>query len=260
MSTYHTRPKFSSGAILRNEYLVALELQSFDFPGLLFKGYGNGILSGCELSTTSDTVMMGPGVISYEGALYGIHEPISVKYLPTDETRYLKLYIGSNEGNSTCIVRRFSLKLSDKDTLGSGEFELCRFRLQPGAYLRCTYTDFRDRDTLYDTLNVIHSTYAALEGNGLSPAITKAYAEEVLRIAEIPALDAAVCINWLAQQYALPAKVILSYLKRCDCIDGETSDNQELYQGLLTRLEQLKEGGDMPQKNRRSGRRTILVD
>ena len=260
MSTYHRRPQFSSGAILRNEYLVALEQQSFDFPGLLFRGYGNGILSGCELSTTSDTIMMGPGVISYERVLYGIYEPLSVKYLPTDEIKYLKLYIGSNEGNSTCIVRRFSLKLADKATLGSGEFELCRFRLQPGAYLRCTYTDFRDRDTLYDTLNVIHSTYAALEGNGLSPAITKAYAEEVLRIADIPALDAAVCINWQAQQYALPARAVCSYLKRCGCMDDETNDNQELYQGLLTRLEQLKEGGNAPQRSRRSGRRTIIVE
>ena len=260
MSTYHRRPKFSSGAILRNEYLVALEQQSFDFPGLLFRGYGNGILSGCELSTTSDTIMMGPGVISYEGVLYGIHEPLSVKYLPTDEIKYLKLYIGSNEGNSNCIVRRFSLKLADQGALGSGEFELCRFRLQPGAYLRCTCTDFRDRDTLYDTLNIIHSTYAALESNGLSPAITKAYAEEVLGIADVPALDAAVCINWLAQQYALPAKVVQSYLKRCDCMDDETTGNQELYQGLLTRLEQLKEGGNAPQRNRRSGRRTIIVE
>lgn len=260
MSTYHTRPKFSSGTILRNEYLVALEQQSFDFPGLLFRGYGNGILSGCELSTTSDTITMGPGVISYAGALYGIHEPLCVPYLPTDETRYLKLYIGSNEGSSTCVVRRFSLKLADKDTISSGEFELCRFRLQPGAYLRCSYTDFRDRDTLYDTLNVIHSTYAAPEGTGLSPALTKAYAEEVLSIGEIPALDAAVCINWLAQQYALPAKAVRSYLKRCDCMDDERNDNQVLYQGLLSRLEQLKEGGDTPPKSRRSGRRTIMVD
>lgn len=260
MSTYHTRPKFSPGTILRNEYLAALEQQSFDFPGLLFRGYGNGILSGCELSTTSDTIMMGPGVISYEGALYGIHEPLCVPYLPTDETRYLKLYIGSNEGGSTCVVRRFSLKLADKDTIGSGEFELCRFRLQPGAYLRCTYTDFRDRDTLYDTLNVIHSTYAAPEGTGLPPALTKAYAEEALGIAEIPALDAAVCISWLAQQYALPAKAVRSYLRRCDCMDDELNDNQELYQGLLNRLEQLKEGGDAPPKSRRSGRRTIMVD
>lgn len=260
MSTYHTRPKFSPGTILRNEYLAALEQQSFDFPGLLFRGYGNGILSGCELSTTSDTIMMGPGVISYEGELYGIHEPLCVPYLPTDETRYLKLYIGSNEGGSTCIVRRFSLKLADKDTIGSGEFELCRFRLQPGAYLRCTYTDFRDRDTLYDTLNVIHSTYAAPEGTGLPPALTKAYAEEALGIAEIPALDAAVCISWLAQQYALPAKAVRSYLRRCDCMDDELNDNQELYQGLLNRLEQLKEGGDAPPKSRRSGRRTIIVD
>lgn len=260
MSTYHRRPKFSSGAILRNEYLVALEQQSFDFPGLLFRGYGNGILSGCELSTTSDTIMMGPGVVSYEGTLYGIYEPISVKYLPTDETRYLKLYVGSNEGNSTCIMRRFSLRLADKDTSGSGEFELCRFRLQPGAYLRCTYTDFRDRDTLYDTLNIIHSTYAAPEGNGLSPAITKAYAEEVLEIAEIPALDAAVCINWLAQQYALPVKAVQSYLIRCGCLDGKTCGCQELYQGLLSRMEQLKEGGNTPKKDRRPGRRPIMVD
>ena len=117
-----------------------------------------------------------------------------------------------------------------------------------------------DRDTLYDTLNVIHSTYAALEGNGLSPAITKAYAEEVLRIADIPALDAAVCINWQAQQYALPARAVCSYLKRCGCMDDETNDNQELYQGLLTRLEQLKEGGNAPQRSRRSGRRTIIVE
>lgn len=260
MSTYYRRPRFSYGKLLRNEHLVALERQSFDFPALLFDGWGNGVISGCRLSTTMDTVTMGPGVVCFEGVLYGVQEPISVEYYPTDETRYLKLYIGSNEGNEACDTRRFTLKLSEQEQLGSGELELCRFRLQPGAYLRCNYTDFRDRETLYDTLNIIHSTYSAHGGDGLNPAITRAYAKEILRIGGVPDFDAAICISWLNANYAISQQVVQSYLKHVGYIVNGILSKQGLFEALLTRLEQLEAGSGQEQKCVRTGRKRILVD
>ena len=261
VSSYYKRPRFSAGKLLRTEHMAALEWQSFEFPSLFFQGWGNGILAGCNLSTTADTVTMGPGVICFEGELFGIQEPVSIEYYPTDKIRYLKLYIGSNEGNDTCDVRRFSLSLSDHERLGSGELELCRFRLQPGAYLRCAYTDFRDRETLYDTLNTIYESWSAPGGTSLSPDITRAYAKEALAIGKIPDLDASICLQWLNGQFAVSRQMIQHYLARFSCVELEQGiDNKTLFQGLLARLEQLKEekGQIAPQK--KSGRRTILVE
>lgn len=261
MSSYYKRPRFSAGKLLRTEHLVALEQQSFEFPSLFFQGWGNGILTGCNLYTTADTVTMGPGVICFEGELFGIHEPVTAEYYPTDKTRYLKLYIGSNEGNDTCDIRRFSLSLSDHERLGSGELELCRFRLQPGAYLRCAYTDFRDRETLYDTLNTIHESWSAPGGTSLSPDVTQAYAKEALAIGQIPELDAAICLQWLSGRFAVSRLMIQHYLTRFSCIElGQEADNGALFQGLLTRLQQLRSETGQENKRAKAGRKMILVD
>lgn len=261
VSTYYKRPRFSAGKLLRTEHMAALEWQSFEFPALFFQGWGNGILSGCGLSTTENTVTMGPGVVCFEGGLFGIREPISTEYYPTDEVRYLRLYIGSNEGNDTCDVRRFSLLLSDQERPGSGELELCRFRLQPGAYLRCSYTNFRDRETLYDTLNTIHESWSAPGGTGLSPGITRAYAEEALAIGGLPELDAAVCLQWLDGRFAVSGRMIRHYLARFSCVEpGREADNEALFRGLLSRLGQLKEENGQTAPQKKSGRRTILVE
>ena len=261
MSSYYKRPRFSSGKLLRAEHMGALEWQCFEFPSLFFQGWGNGVLAGCKLLTTEDTVTMGPGIVRFEGELFGVREPVSVEYYPTDEIRYLKLYIGSNEGNDTCDIRRFSLILSDHERLGSGESELCRLRLQPGAYLRCAYTDFRDRETLYDTLNTIHESWSAPGGTSLSPDITAAYAEEALAIGGIPDLDIAVCLHWLDPKFAVSKKVIQHYLAHHSCLEiGQEVDNKVLFQGLLTRLEQLKTGRGQGTRNAKPARRMILVD
>lgn len=261
MSPYYKRPRFSSGKLLRAEHMSALEWQCFELPPLFFQGWGNGILAGCQLFTTTDTVTMGPGVICFEGELFGIREPVSMEYYPTDETRYLKLYIGSNEGNDTCDMRRFSLMLTAHERLGSGELELCRFRLQPGAYLRCAYTGFRDRETLYDTLNTIHESWSAPGGTSLSPDIVAAYAEEALSIGHIPDFDAALCIQWLDQKFAVPRRTIQRYLARVACVElGEEADNRTLFQGLMARLEQLKNGHEQKPSQTKSVRKMILVD
>lgn len=259
MSTYHKRPQFSLGKILRGSALQSLEQQCYDFPNLMFQNYGNGILTGCSLSTTLDTVTMGPGIISFEGEIYGIHEPISIEYSPTDTTCYLKLYIGNKEDAESCIMRRFSLRLTEQEVLGSGELELCRFRLQQGAYLRCDYVDFRDRDTIYDTMNTIHSTYAVPRGTGLSPEITRAYAKEVLSINVIPELDAMLCITWVDGKFAASGDTIKYYLQQSGCIENSLPGNQELFQGLLMRLRQLKEGKSSASSTQLPGRRKIMM-
>lgn len=261
VSSYYKRPRFSAGKLLRTEHMSALEWQSFEFPSLFFQGWGNGILAGCNLSTTADTVTMGPGVVCFEGELFGIQKSISIEYYPTDKIQYLKLYIGSNEGNDTCDVRRFSLSLSDHERLGSGELELCRFRLQSGAYLRCVYTDFRDRETLYDTLNTIYESWSAPGGTSLSPDITQAYAKEALSIEKIPDLDEAICLQWLNEQFAVSRWMIQHYLARYSCVElGQEMDNKTLFQGLLTRLEQLKEDNVQTTPQKKSYRRMILVE
>ena len=56
-------PVFNDIHILRKSMLEALSDQAFLANQLLYQGYGDGILSGCKLTTTMDTIILNQGVL-----------------------------------------------------------------------------------------------------------------------------------------------------------------------------------------------------
>lgn len=60
-------PLFDKGAILRADMMVELANYAYLFGDILYDGYSDGILSGCRLTTTKDTIVVNPGIIRYVG-------------------------------------------------------------------------------------------------------------------------------------------------------------------------------------------------
>lgn len=90
-------PLFDKGAILRSDMMAELASYAYLFGDILFDGYADGILSGCHLTTTKDTIVVNPGIIRHAGKNFLIKDPIYVAYAPTNTTTILKMnFLGEN--------------------------------------------------------------------------------------------------------------------------------------------------------------------
>ena len=102
-------PVFKEAHILRKSMLEALSDYAYLSGKLLHKGYGDGILSGCELTTTEDRIILNEGALLYQGEMFFIKEPAEVSYFPTNTTTILKLYISDRRRSTVFYTRRWSL-------------------------------------------------------------------------------------------------------------------------------------------------------
>ena len=173
-------PEFHSGHILKREMMAELSAYLYCLGPLLYQNCADGIVSGCMLTTTEDSIVVNPGIIRYEGDFYLIREPQFALYTPTNTTRVLNLVFHDQVQTDSFVTREIELAFTEGASSEKRYLELCRFKLQPGARLRYTYTSFADRETEYDTLNIIHAPFCGMGRHTLSPEITAHFAREAL--------------------------------------------------------------------------------
>ncbi len=225
-------PVFQDAHILRKTMLEALSDHAYLSHRLVYQGYGDGILSGCELTATQDRVILNEGTVFYKGEMFLIKEPVDVPYFPTNTTTVLKLYISEPKEDRSLRYREMDLKLTEKDIAGEG-IELCRFKLQVGARLRFQYQDFFDRQTEFDTLNIIHAPYAVKDGSSLSPEITRAFAKEMLSIKNLPGEDVQFCLQLLGRERPAEKEMLAAYISWREGKALKEQSNEALYRGLV---------------------------
>ncbi len=242
-----TIPLFQDAHLLRRGMLEALSDYTFLFQEYIYKGYGDGILTGCELTATEDVIILGKGILLFENRPYLLKEPMMATYHPTNNLTMLKLKFSDEMRDPNYIYREMELAFSDQTNMQKGEMELCRFTLQEGARLRYRYRDFEDRDTIYDTLNRVHVPYASLGGSTLSPDITRSFAAEMLELSSITDYDALFCTQILGQNQPLGPEALRAYLRRKGTEEPIGGTNHELYMGLADILKRAR-GEHKPQE------------
>lgn len=253
-------PLFEKGAILRTEMLSELAEHAYRFGDLLHEGQSDGVVAGCRLTTTKDSIIVNPGVVLSGGRVYLIKEPAFVSYAPTNATVVLKLEFHGESRSDSFIFHDVELTLDTDTASREGQLELCRFKLQPGAYLRYEYTDFNDRATEYDTLNTLHVPYSSGGRATLSPEISFAFAEELMGTRPSDPLDAAFCLQALDRSRPVAAETIAGYLAlRLGEPMDNFSSNGKLYDGLRRVLMEAKRGGGKARESVRP-RRKVLVE
>lgn len=232
-------PVFRDLHILRKSMLEALADYAFLADQLLHKDYGDGILAGCELTTTEDSIFLREGVLFYEGQMFLIKEPMAVTYHPTNTTMVLKVCFSEEHTDGNFIYREIDLFLTEQTELQKGELELCRFKLQEGAVLRYRYQNFEDRNTEFDTLNTIHAAYSVKGGTTLSPEILREFAEEMLKAEELSELDTLFCLQLLGQEHPVGLPALAAYVKRRDKKKLKELSNLILYKELARILKEV---------------------
>lgn len=252
-------PLFREGYLLRTQMLEAFTDYSFRFGELLYTGYANGIISGCRLTTTQDTIIVHPGLVLFYGKVFYIKEPTFVNYAPTDELRILNLHYLGEERTEFMIRYEMELSLDEDPSQKEGQIELCRFTLQQGAYLRCQYQDFEDWGTEYDTLSMVHAQYASPGHSTLHPELTKAFAREMLSCTPQDQIDINFCLEILGRAEPVCAEALTAYICLRNGGTPVNAENAEMYRGLLEILREVKSGGGQ-KKTAGKKHRSILIE
>ena len=235
-------PLFEDGHILRREMLIALSDYAFLTNRLLHKGYADGILAGCELTTTGDEIILQTGILFFQGQAYLIKEPVATAYYPTNKAVILKISISDENKDQSFTYRQLDLHLTEQTHLQQNELELCRFTLQQGAELRDRYQNFEDRGTMFDTLNRIHVPYSVKRESTLSGDITRSFAEEMLALRQITDFDTLFCMQIMNQPYPASKDALIAYLRHVLKKELHDRSNQTIYQELVTVLRGRKSG------------------
>lgn len=235
-------PEFREVHILRKNMLESVADYAFLGNQLLYRGYGDGILSGCELTTTKDTIVLNEGVILYGEEIYLLKEKMSIPYYPTNTTVVLKLRFSEEIRDESFRYRDVRLLLTEETEERRGELELCRFKLQEGARLRYEYQDFEDRDTEFDTLNTIYAPHSTKGGSSLSPDILHGFAMELLKEKNISETDRFVCFQILAMDRAISSTMLTAYIESRRGKDMKHPSNHQIYRELVKILKEVREG------------------
>lgn len=252
-------PLFQDAHLLRRSMLEALSDHVFLFPEYQYRGYSDGILAGCELDTTRDTIILNEGILLYEKKLYLVKEPMKIKYHPTNILTILKLRFSDEMRDANFIYREMELVFSGQEKMLKGELELCRFTLQEGARLRCEYQDFEDRDTIYDTLNRVYVPYASAGQSTLSSDITKDFAREMLEIPSITDFDASFCIQILGQNQPVSREALEAYLWRKGVKELSEHSNHGIYRELVKILKKAS-GNEQPKEKKQRKEWRVIIE
>lgn len=252
-------PLFEYAHILRIPMLTELRDYAFEYGRLIHEGYSNGIVGGCAVTATNDTITLNRGVIRYGEQMYLIVEPITLPYYPTDVWTVFKLEFKDEARREGYIYRAVEASLCDNLKLRAEEMEICRFKLKQGARLRIAYIDFADRATEFDTVITLHVPYSAYETSSLSPAITRAFAKEAIPYAT-EALDTAFLLQALNAATSLPRETLLFYIAAKRKRPYAALDNQEIFAALREILNGMKADGEREIIRSVRARRQIIVD
>ena len=244
--------------VLRTAALTSIRDRAFDALPLYYEEYSDGIVSGCRISVNHDSLTVEPGIIRHGGFMYFLRQPMPVTYAPTEEYMVLKMRFGMPQETESFLERSLRLVLSPDMDVHPDEMELARFKLKSGAILRTKYTDFFDRVTEFNTVDFIHSPYAAIGRSTLHPEIVASFAKEAV-IYNLTTLDEAFCLTAL-QNLPVSYEQVAFYIRQRLKQETADFDNEGLYQGLCSILRELQGGGRVTIGRAQRARREVFVD
>lgn len=251
-------PFFKDGRILKKESLWDIRDYAYDSLQLLYMDYTDGILKGCKVQVTEKYLIIGKGLMKYNNFIYILSEEVKVPYSATEQWVALKAVFQEEREKADCMEYEVDFCIDSNIERKGNEFELCRFYLREGSKLRDTYRDFYDMSTEYDTINLIYSSIAGIEGQSLHPEILLTFAQELWN-GKKGEIDSNFCLQiWNMAGY-ISRKVVAAYLS---CKEGDTDiqeictfDNEKLYWNME---EILRTSGG--KKQRKDEKKRIIVE
>ena len=252
-------PKFTAGRVLKHDMLNLLRDYPRNYVDIIYRGYSDGLLAGCQMVINSDTITIEPGMVRYRGKIYMMNESVNIPYTATGQDAILKIYFKKEKTDGDYVIGQGDIMLVPGTQLAENEIELCRFKLKTGARLRDDYQNFADLATEYDTINTINVLYAAPYEPTLSPHITRYFAQEALENKLMQPFDYAF-VSQCAGGEPVARMLITAYTAARLGLVTNDSSHQDMFRHLTNILSDIRQGKNMATAPRRSSGRKVLVD
>lgn len=251
-------PVFEKGNVLTKELLDSMKAYAVDAIQLSYQDYGNGIISGCEITITDNILTIHKGLVNYQGNICFITENIDLQYQPTDKWNTVKLVFGELSKDFMFITMEMYAEISERTEHEASALELARFRLQKGAVLRTEHRNFLDYETEYDTLSMIEAEYAGYKESTICPELLYQFAEEAKEGDLSNGMDTAFLLQiWNMKGQSLNRKVIENYIAIRLGKTLKHMSNREIYESLAEILRKIKHSKPQTQEPRRTQRMII---
>ena len=252
----YEEPLFEKKRLLRVDMLEQLRDYPRDYLKILYQGYSEGIVCGCQVSWNDGKLTISPVILHHGEKLYFMERPYTIDCRSEDKVRYLKVQFLAEVKENGKILENTRIVLDEAKPDMDCEMELCRFRLQEGARLRNTYENFEDYSTEYDTINSIYAPYAAKNESILNPVILDTFASECLRHGAHDPVDVNFALNILSGYGQVSAACVREYLYLK--LRKEINGNIDTYRGLLKVLGIHKSAGAEVHSGEQ-GKRSIML-
>lgn len=253
-------PLFKSGRLLKIDMLEEMRDFPREFFDAQFKGYSDGIISGCDIEVSDNYIKILRGIIKFKDVIYLLKKDNKIEYTCNNKLMVLKVKFLPEMQDSDFRTNSTEIHLNENMDLEENEMEICRFKLRVGAKLRINHIDFVDLSTEYDTVNTIYAPYAAYGDSSLNPEILRRFGRELLGCNLIDPWDISFAMTCVQSKDAIQKEIIISYLAYKLNIVSKEYSNEDLYYYLLEVLRSAKEGAS-GHGRRGSGKfKKILID
>lgn len=250
-------PLFKKGSILKKEMLENLKNFPRDFSEIYYKDYGNGIISGCDLSIDAFDIIISRGIIKHNNKLYILDKDYKISYENISNEIMLKIIFLDERVDNSFSYFESKIELSSELSLASNELELCRFKIKEGARLRESHIDFPDFSTEFNTLNIINTKYSSYGTHTLHPKIIKNFANFLLQKSTDSEdyIFSMLCLN----SNIIQKEVLLQYINKKLTLEEKDLSNNEIYK-MLNKIYRNIKDGKKSEVIKRQRPNVILVD
>ena len=238
------QPSFNNGSILKQNMLEAVR----DYPHaaleVFYSNYGDGILSGFEISPVDKEFRITPGILKVDGKIYVTPESIAIEQ--KNGKYYVYLTVQHTDVPDGTDVDLECRQASDPDENG---FEL--FRYIKNAEMH----EYKNIDEAFkDPMNRIDRRacqFAVIGGSTLCPNYYRLFAKEILKCANAAPSDAAFayqCLNGINH-----IEAINQYF------NGSTT-NSEILKKMKTALDMLRKGSNVRETEKLEAPKKMIID
>lgn len=223
------RPSFEKGSVLKQGMLEALRDYPYKVVELLYADYGDGVISGFEITIVGEEeIIISPGIIKIFGNVYLSTDDLHIKQ--NDETQYVYVEL-SRRDNPDGVD--YIINLVQSDTEIDDKFELFRYIKNAKLFLLQSIQEVISMPM--NRINVVNQKQSVKGGSTLAHSCFILYAKAVLDSINANSKDLAFayqCLNGIND-----ILVVKQYFK--------TTNNEEIVKKMRERLVSLNKAEEI---------------
>ncbi|MBL1230529.1 hypothetical protein IW492_14960 [Enterococcus sp. BWB1-3] len=225
-------PVFEKGRILKIEMLEALRDMPLSIIHTKYNNFKDGILQGFHLSINENKICVTPGLLKVCNQILVMEQPVFIPYQAADELTRLVISIDAPEETPDMKQYSASIQFISEQPKKENQWELMRFKLKKGAYLRTAYQSFEDMITEYNTVNPMYRKNALDNQYGVSAEMLELFCFYAGKSKSDLPIDQMFCLQVFQNSSGITLDTIQYYISQRLKEEFNSTDPLKIHQKL----------------------------